>query len=283
MEKELPYRAVTPPPRHRLSDSIASQVEELIVQGALRPGQELPAERVLSQRFGVSRPSLREALLRLEARGLLKVTRAGRFAVTDVTAPTMTDPLVHLLRRYPSAEQDVLEMRHGLEMVAAHFAAERATREDRDRLRRAFDNLVKTADRGDALADAQADVDFHLAVAEASHNIALIHVMRGLHNLLRTSMRHTWELMFRESENIGVLHGQHRSLLDAVLSGDPDRARNAAHLHLSYVRESLQQLSPVGPQGSVPKKKTRARKKSPALKSPPKSRAQRARAQRAAR
>ena len=115
MDKELPYRPVTPPPRQRLSESIALQVEELIVQGALRPGEALPPERTLAPRFGVSRPSLREALLRLEARGLLKVTHGGRFAVTDVTAQTMTDPLVHLLQRHASAEQDVLEMRHGLD------------------------------------------------------------------------------------------------------------------------------------------------------------------------
>lgn len=244
MEKDLPYRVVTPPPRQRLSDSIALQVEGLIVDGTLRPGQELPAERVLAPRFGVSRPSLREALLRLEARGLLKVTRGGGFAVTDVTAPTMTDPLVHLLQRHPDAEQDVLEMRHGLEMVAAQFAAERATREDRERLRRAFDHMIKTRERRDALADAQADADFHLAVAEASHNVALIHVMRGIYNLLRTCMRHAWEVMFEEPENVAVLHGQHRALLEAVLKRDPERARIAAHLHLNYVRQSLQQLGP---------------------------------------
>ncbi|HEU0203051.1 MAG TPA: FCD domain-containing protein [Burkholderiaceae bacterium] len=242
MEKDLPYRAVTPPPRQRLSDSIASQVEELIVAGTLAPGHELPAERVLAQRFGVSRPSLREALLRLEARGLLKVARGGGFAVTDVTAPTMTDPLVHLLRRHPSAEQDVLEMRHGLELVAAHFAAARATKTDRARLRRAFDRMLKAHKTQDTMAEAQADADFHLSIAEASHNIALIHVMRGIYNLLRTSMHHAWEVMFKEPESVRMLHEQHRALLDAVLGGDIDRARDAAHLHLNFVRESLLQL-----------------------------------------
>src|SRR5215813_6463482 len=152
MEHELPYREVTPPPRLRLSDSIANQVEELIVNGKLGPGHALPPERVLAQRFGVSRPSLREALLRLEARGLLKVARGGGFAVTDVTAPTLTDPLVHLLQRHPSAEQDVIELRHGLELVAAHFAAERATRSDRAGLKRAYERLLKAHRTHDALA-----------------------------------------------------------------------------------------------------------------------------------
>jgi len=240
-QPELPYREVSTPPRVRLSDSIALQVEELIVEGKLGPGHALPPERVLAKQFGVSRPSLREALLRLEARGLLRVQRGGRFAVTDVTAPTITDPLVHLLKRHPGAEQDVLEMRHGLEMVAAYFAAQRATRDDQRRLRRAFDQMLKTRARRDSLADAEADADFHLAVAEASHNVALVHVMRGIYNLLRMCMHHAWDVMYREPDSVRLLHEQHKALLDAIFAGNADRAREAAHLHLSFVRETLQQ------------------------------------------
>jgi GntR family transcriptional repressor for pyruvate dehydrogenase complex len=238
---ELPYREVSHPPQMRLSDSIALQIEELIVEGKLGPGTALPPERVLAQQFRVSRPSLREALLRLEARGLLKVQRGGRFSVTDVTAPTMTDPLVHLLKRHPDAEQDVLEMRHGLEMVAAYFAAQRATKHDRVRLRRAYRTMIKTRAKRDSLADAEADADFHLAVAEASHNVALMHVMRGIYNLLRMCMHHAWDVMYREPGSVRLLHDQHKAMLDAVLAGDADRAREAAHLHLNFVRETLQQ------------------------------------------
>jgi len=238
---ELPYREVTAPPRVRLSDSIAAQVEELLVRGKLAPGHALPPERLLAQRFGVSRPSLREALLTLEGRGLLKVQRGGRFTVTDVTAPTMTDPLVHLLKRHPDAEQDVLEMRHGLEMVSAYFAAQRATKKDRARLRQVYDHMIKARAKRDTLGDAEADADFHLAIAEASHNIALIHVMRGIHNLLRVCMHHAWDVMYREPASLRLLHEQHRDMLDAILAGAPDRAREAAHLHLNFVRETLQQ------------------------------------------
>ena len=254
MENDLPYRAITLPPRLRLSDSIAAQIEEFIVEGKLRPGQTLPPERLLAQQFGVSRPSLREALLKLEARGLLRVERSGGFSVTDVTAPTMTDPLVHLLRRHPNAQQDVLEMRRGLEMVAAYFAASRATKDDRVRLRRAFDQMIRTRAKGDILADADADAAFHLTVAEASHNVALIHVMRGIYNLMRTSMHHAWEVLYEDADSVRLLHGQHRAMLGAIIAGDPDRAREAAHLHLSFVRESLQQ-STARPSANTPGKR----------------------------
>ncbi|MCW5634052.1 MAG: FCD domain-containing protein [Rubrivivax sp.] len=239
MDKASPYRAVVSPRRLRLSDSISAQVEELIVRGTLRPGEVLPPERVLAAQFGVSRPSLREALLRLEARGLLRVARGGGFAITDVTAPTLTDPLVHLLQNHATAEQDVLELRHGIELVAAHYAALRATPADRKRLRECFAQTTKPRGKRDALLAAQADADFHLAVAEASHNVALIHVMHGLHNLLQTSMRHAWEVAYAEPDGPRVLQEQHAQLLDAVLAGDASLARDAAHLHLSFVGETL--------------------------------------------
>jgi GntR family transcriptional repressor for pyruvate dehydrogenase complex len=237
-----PYRSVAQPRRLRLSDAIVAQVEALIADGTLSPGHELPAERELAKQFGVSRPSLREALLRLEARGLLRVARGGGFAVADVTGPTITDPLVHLLRSHAGAERDVLELRHGLEMVAAHFAAHRATKHDMTRLREAYDTMRKLRSRRDPLAHALADAEFHLAIAEASHNVALIHVMHGLHNLLRTTMRHAWELMSREPEGTPLLEEQHRQLFEAIVAGDGERARTAADLHLNYVRESLLQL-----------------------------------------
>jgi GntR family transcriptional repressor for pyruvate dehydrogenase complex len=264
MEKDPPYRTVNRPQRQRLSDSIGTQIEQLIIEGALQPGHPLPAERALAQKFGVSRPSLREALLRLEARGLLKVARSGGFVVTDVTAPTIASPLAHLLQRHPTAEQDVLELRHGLELVAAHFAALRATRGDRAQLRRVFARLAGPRATPDAIAAAQVDAEFHLAIAEASHNVALIHVMHGLHNLLNTTMRHAWEVMHREPDSVQVLHEQHRALLDAVLSGDPGVARDAAHLHLNYVRETLLQQAqpPVAPRAAArSRRKTTGRRR----------------------
>ena len=109
------------------------------------------------------------------------------------------------------------------------------------RLRRAYDSMIKTRAKRDSLADAEADADFHLAVAEASHNVALMHVMRGIYNLLRMCMHHAWEVMYREPDSVRLLHEQHKAMLEAVLAGNADRAREAAHLHLSFVRETLQQ------------------------------------------
>lgn len=242
-----PFLAVHPPTRVKLSDSIVTQIERLILDGSLKPGDALPPERDFAQQLGVSRPSVREAVLKLEARGLLEARRSGGFIVADVTGPTLTDPLVHLLEQHPPAISDILELRHGLEEVAAGLAARRATELDRRALAARFEELSR-ADlaQGDGPHDTQVDLEFHLAVADASHNVALMHVMRGLANLLRSSTYRFRSTIFTRPDSGHLLREQHKAIYDAIVAGDPAAARAATHRHLKYVEEALG----IGEQGS---------------------------------
>jgi GntR family transcriptional regulator, transcriptional repressor for pyruvate dehydrogenase complex len=249
----MPFRTITPPLRMRLSDAVCAQLEKHIVEGKLKPGEALPPERELAKRLGVSRPSLREALLKLEARGIVQVRRGGGFAVNDVTAPTMTDPLIHLLYLYPRAAEDVLEMRHGLEAVAASLAALRATPANLRKLKAAFVKMERVRAKADPLAQAEADAEFHLMIAEASHNVALLHVTRGIFNLMRKSVHHArYALLDEQAENRALLREQHEAILDAIVAGDPDAARTAAHLHLNFVLATLRELSKKVARGKIP-------------------------------
>lgn len=236
-----PFAAVTPPARIKLSDSIVAQIERLILDGALKPGDALPPEREFAQSLGVSRPSLREAILKLEARGLVQAHRNAGYSIADVAAPTLTDPLVHLLQQHPPAALDILELRGSLDELAAGLAATRATDADREHLRKCFAELAK-ADRarGDQLQPTESDLAFHLAIADASHNLALMHVMRGLYNLLRSS---TYRFRSRIRTLAGgekKLHDQHRAIFDAVMGGKPAAARQSARRHLEFLRATLQ-------------------------------------------
>src|SRR5450631_495579 len=236
------FELVEPPARIKLSDTIISQIEKLILEGALKPGNILPPERKFAELLGVSRPSLREALLRLEARGLVSTRRGGRYAVADVTAPTLTDPLVHLLQQHPPAAYDILELRHGLEEIAAYLAATRATEADRKEITRRYAALVKADKRkGDALKGAEADLEFHMVVADASHNVALMHVMRGLMNLIRTSSSRFRERIFSRQGGRNVLNDQHRAIYQAVMKGDAQSTREAVHMHLSFIETTLRE------------------------------------------
>ncbi len=235
-----PFAAISPPARIKLSDSIVGQIERLILDGALKPGDTLPPERDFAQSLGVSRPSLREAILKLEAKGLVQARRNAGYAIADVAAPTLTDPLVHLLQQHPPAAYDILELRRSLDELAAGLAAERAGDEDRERLRKSFAELARVdRSRGDQLKPTESDLAFHLAIADASHNIVLMHVMRGLYNLLHSST-------YRFRKRIRTLPGgekklqdQHRAIYDAVMHGKPDAARKAARLHLNFLETTL--------------------------------------------
>lgn len=242
MTPEGLFHNISQPRRRRLSDAITEQIERMIVDGELRPGDSLPSERELSTQLGVSRPSLREALLLLESRGLVQARRGGGFGVTDVTGPTITDPLVHLLQRHPSTIYDVLELRHGLECVAAWFAALRATEQDARRLRSMSATMRKRRSEREPLEDADLDADFHMAIAEASHNVALVHVMRGLFNLMRSNMMRSREVLYRQPENIAMLDDQHVDIVNAIVARDPAAARSAANLHLSFIQASLREI-----------------------------------------
>lgn len=235
-----PYSAVTAPRPRRLSDSITEYIEHLIAAGRVTPGQALPPERELAKKLAVSRPSLREALLMLEGRGLIQSRRGGGYGITDVTGPTITDPLVHLLQRHPSAASDVLELRHGLECVAAYFAAIRAGDKDARRLRE-MAAAMKRRTRRDPMEDAELDVEFHMAVAEASCNVALVHVMRGLFNLMRSNMIRSREVLYRQSENVILLDEQHVQIVKAIVARDHNAARQAANLHLSFIQVGLRE------------------------------------------
>ena len=101
----------------KLSDVIEQQLEFLILEGTLRPGEKLPPERELAKQFDVSRPSLREAIQRLEAKGLLFRRQGGGTFVQSSLWQSFSDPLVELLSDHPESQYDLLETRHALEGI----------------------------------------------------------------------------------------------------------------------------------------------------------------------
>lgn len=236
----MQYETINPP---KVSDAIVDQIEQLILEGVLKPGERLLPERELAQQLNVSRPSLREAITMLKSRGLLQSRRGGGNFVVDVIAPALTDPLIELLKNHPKAMFDVLELRHALEEVAAYFAALRATDADREILRCRFAELeeIQRGER-EPQRDAVVDANFHLAIADASHNVALIHVMRGLFNLLLGNICRSLERLYTRESSYTLVHSQHQAILKAVLERDPEAARQAAHVHLTFVETTLREL-----------------------------------------
>ncbi len=232
--------------QRRLSDDIVEQLERMILEGTLCSGGRLPAERALAEQFGVSRPSLREAIQKLTAKGLLVSRQGGGNYVVDSIGSTFSDPLLHLLESSPEAQRDLLEFRHTLEASCAYYAAIRATDVDRLRLREAFDALQDCYRRAEEVSRAEegaADANFHLAIAEASHNAVLLHTIRGLFDLLRRSVVTNIGGMYKQrAETRDMLIDQHRELYLAIIEGRADDAREVSSRHLLYVQEVLEEV-----------------------------------------
>ncbi|MDY7530807.1 FCD domain-containing protein [Pseudomonas sp. Bout1] len=232
--------------QRRLSDDIVEQLEGMILEGTLKSGERLPAERALAEQFGVSRPSLREAIQKLAAKGLLVSRQGGGNYVVESLGSTFSDPLLHLLENNPEAQRDLLEFRQTLEASCAYYAALRATEVDRERLTAAFEELQDCYTRPDEVSrveEGAADARFHLAIAEASHNAVLLHTIRGLFDLLKRNVVTNIGGMYQQrTETRDMLINQHRDLYLAIIEGRAEQAREVATRHLLYVQEVLEEV-----------------------------------------
>lgn len=229
--------------QHRLSDDIVAQLEAMILEGSFKAGDRLPAERALAEQFGVSRPSLREAIQKLVAKGLLVSRQGGGNFVSEVLGSTFSDPLLHLLENNPEAQRDLLEFRHTLEGSCAYYAAQRATEVDLQRLTEAFERLQDCYAQHLNICrteEGAADARFHLAIAEASHNAVLLHTIRGLFDLLKRNVTTNIGGMYAlREETRDMLMRQHKALYQAIMERDPERAREVSNQHIDYVKEVL--------------------------------------------
>lgn len=228
--------------KQRLAEKIAEQLEQSIADGTLTPGDRLPAERALSLEMGVSRPSLREAIQKLISKGLLFTRPGGGTFVKNNIATNFNDPMVTMFRENPEYRFDVLEIRHALEGNAAYYAALRATDEDKEKIRKNYDKMIEVHGSKDPMDEARADSAFHLSIVEASHNLVLLHVMRGLFELLQNSISHNLDKLYTLPRTFGPLSTQHKALMEAVIEGRPEDAREAAQNHLAFVEDTIKEI-----------------------------------------
>lgn len=222
--------------------SVARHIEDLILEGSLRPGEPLLPEREMALRLNVSRPTLRQGLKLLEERGLLRAEPGDARRVAPL-ATSITDPLIELMSSRGEVVDDYLELRATLEAMAASLAAARATEVDREILSRAMARVDAAHDAADPRAEAEADADLHVAIYEASHNIVLLQIMRALSGMLREGVFHNREKLYARPEVRDVLRAQHRALHDAVIARAPEAAGRAASEHMTYTRRALGEIA----------------------------------------
>ncbi|WP_207459046.1 FadR/GntR family transcriptional regulator [Azospirillum sp. SYSU D00513] len=230
-----PTLTLRPGKRERLADQLYGQILEQIVSGTLNEGDRLPTEKDLSQLFGVSRPVVREALMRLHADGLiLSQQGAGTFVrrrpprgLVQFAAPS---EIAGLLRCY--------EARIAIECEAAALAARRRTDEQLGRLRQLFESLRASVEAGEM--DDKADYGFHRTIAEASHNHIFVELLDGLFPIVQVAMRTALSITGQGSATRrSTIVEEHERIYEAIAEGDPEAARMAMHHHIDQVRRRV--------------------------------------------
>ena len=223
------FRRIAP---QRVSDRVAEEIVRLISTGQLVPGQRLPGERELAVRMGVSRVSVRAALQQLKAQGLVSSVQGGGTRVKS-SAVELDRPLTELLRANLENLHELAEIRAILEVWAARRAAEHATADDLQHLDRLL-AAMNDAQRAHAYK-AEDDVRFHLAVAKASHSAVYMHLLSVIRDILTTMLEYHRYQLFSAPDDDLMVNTQHRAVVEAIRSRNPEAAAQAMRKHLAFV------------------------------------------------
>ena len=231
--------------RQKLYELIADQLLRRISERQLRPGDPLPTERELTHAFRAGRSSVREALRMLESKGVIENRGNGTFVVAGYANPLNTS--VQLLLSLDQATMlDVYELRRILECEAAGLAAERHAEAHLGLMDAAIDEMTIALqsdddNRGERYIDA--DLRFHLAIAEATRNGVVLHTMDALRGVIRRALMAIFVVPDSPERSLE----QHRAIRAAIAARDADGARKAMRAHLvrveSDVHNSLTALS----------------------------------------
>lgn len=217
----------------RISDQVFEQLKDLIFRGRLKPGEQLMTERELAQALGVSRPTVREAINKLVAIGLLEQRQGQGTFVNLAAASSAGNPLSAVMGGEEVRLEDLLEVRLGLECNAVALAARRATEEDIRELERSLEEM--TADIAEGRLGADADVSFHMAVAYASKNIVQVHIMRSFYNLLFYGIKENLLRLYSSPDDFRKIASQHTDIMEAIRRHDPEAAFDAMKNHICFV------------------------------------------------
>lgn len=214
-----------------LATHVASQLEQMIAQGQIAIGDKLPTESRLCDMFEVSRTVVREAITQLKSLGLVETRRGvGTTVMRSQPAETLYAYTIN-----PTAVEDILnilELRLSVETKAAEYAAVRRDAQDIERLEQCLDRFDQALEKGELARDE--DLAFHLGIASATKNPFFRQFYEQFNKniiprakIVNTSLDHP-----ATEQYLDRVRQEHREILDAIKSGEPEEASKAMHKHL---------------------------------------------------
>jgi len=228
----MPFKPIKP---KKVSSQIAEQIRSSILAGEFAPGDKLPPERELAEMFGVSRPSVREALNLLASSGLVESYQGGGTVVKSLMEISAGNPLSELIKGEQARALDVIEVRKCMEAWTSYYAAQRALPEDLRKL----EQIVGEMERNLAgmIPSQDLDANFHVIIAQATHNIVWLHLMQSIFDAMKEFQRGVWRAVYITEEDHRVLFQHHRAVFEAIRDRDPERARDSMLAHLNFAEK----------------------------------------------
>jgi GntR family transcriptional repressor for pyruvate dehydrogenase complex len=219
--------------RSRIYEHIVGQIQALISDGKLKPGDQLPPERTLAETFKVSRTSVREALRALELSGLIEGRQGGGTFVRTPSSADLVQPLASALLAGRRELLNVLEVREIVEPAVSRLAAERATAEQVAELEAIVARQAEKLARGESFPEE--DEAFHQTIVRAADNPILLRLLNVAMDLLRESR----ERQFQGGDRPARSLAGHRRILEAIKRRDGEAAYQATVEHISQIRQRL--------------------------------------------
>jgi GntR family transcriptional repressor for pyruvate dehydrogenase complex len=226
--------------RQRLYKDIISQIQKLIQEGTLKPGDQLLPERKLSEKLGVSRTAIREALTALDSMGFIEITPGGGSYVKEIDIENVIEPLAIIMLKEKEDVLQLLEAREILETEIIKLAAKRATSNDISRVYRAAREMENDA-KNNRDAD-NSDVNFHLEIAMSSHNDVLYNIMNMMAKLMKEVYGPSRKKLLSDKQMVQMFCDQHSDMCKAIADGDENKAAQLIQEHLHIARQELSKM-----------------------------------------
>lgn len=231
------YKQIRP---HKIPEEIVQQIKSLIKDGKLLPGEKLPPERTLADLLGVGRSSLREAINILETLGFVEVKKREGIFIRTVSSTIIFDPLRQILEEDRGKLYELYELRKDIELASIYMAAKLRSKEDLVRIEKPLIRMIEDSKESHfSLSD---DVEFHLAVAQATHNWLRVHILKNILDLVADYMDLIVQKLIEEKTGVFIVLDQHKKIYQAIQKRNQESARVLMNEHLTWVEEKWKEF-----------------------------------------
>ncbi|WHH60932.1 FadR/GntR family transcriptional regulator [Petroclostridium sp. X23] len=211
---------LSPVPNKPLSRVVVEKIKEAMIDGALKPGDDLPSENELADRLGVGKSSVREAVKMLEAMGVVEISKGQRSRIrTSVDADILNPLIFQLILQNSDNNKKLLEFRKMFETSASVVAMQNATEEDIVLLKSLNEKMEKDFAAG--ITSQDNDMAFHRALYRSTHNPFIVHIGNTVINLFRPSLK------ISNRDYSQVVLEDHKNILNAIIAKDEEALKKA--------------------------------------------------------